>query len=69
MKSNAIIVTAATFTLFTGEALIHYNIGIHKDPNETRKFVLPPAKDFVKIASVVLAFSVLNGLIVNQLSK
>lgn len=48
-----------TFAVFTTEALIHYNIGARKDPN-INEWVFPPAKDFIKIASVVALFSYIS---------
>ena len=63
------MVTGVTFGLFFGEALLHYNLGVHKDPLEGKKFVLPPTKDIAKLAGIVLAFSALNGIIINQISK
>ena len=69
MKKHNLIVAGVTFGIFMSEAIIHYNLGIKKDPNETRKFVLPPTNDFLKLAGVVAVFSVLNGVIINQISK
>lgn len=48
-----------TFGVFTAEALIHYNLGARKDPN-IKGFVLPPTKDFLKLASVVALFSFIS---------
>lgn len=61
-------VALVTFGLFMSEALIHYNMGVHKDVNN-KKFVLPPTNDFIKLALVVGTFSVLNGIIIKQLTK
>jgi len=64
-----ITTTLVTFSVFTAEALLHYNLGARKDPNETRKFVFPPPKDFVKLAGIVLVFSVISGVITAKLQK
>ena len=67
-KTNTTVMLV-TFGLFMSEALLHYNLGAHKDPSETKKFVLPPANDFVKLAVIVGVFSVLNGVIISQITK
>lgn len=61
--------TLVTFGVFTTEALLHYNLGARKNPNETRKFVLPPPKDFAKLAGIVLVFSVISGYLTAKLEK
>ena len=68
-KGNGILIGGVTFALFMGEALLHYNLGVHKNPNETRKFVIPPTKDFIKLGLVVGTASILNAYIINSLSK
>ena len=60
--------TIATFGLFMAEAVIHYNMGVHKADGK-KGFVLPPAKDFIKLAAIVGVFSIVNGVIVGKLSK
>jgi hypothetical protein len=67
--NSGLIVGGVTFTLFMAEALIHYNLGVHKDPNETRKFVIPPTKDFIKLGLIVGTASFLNAYLINRLSK
>lgn len=67
-KTVNITVAAVTFGLFMTEALLHYNMGVHKDKKETRPFVLPPTKDFVKLAVVVGFFSIANGVIINKIT-
>jgi len=69
MKNNNLVVVGVTFALFTTEALLHYNLGAKKNPNEIRSFVLPPPKDFAKLAAIVAVFSLLSGAIINQISK
>lgn len=57
-----------TFTVFMTEAMIHYNLGVNKGKEE-KKFVIPPVADFVKLAAVVGIFSVINGVLINNLTK
>tara|TARA_R110000803_G_scaffold128158_1_gene195540 strand:- start:1439 stop:1642 length:204 start_codon:yes stop_codon:yes gene_type:complete len=52
-------------SVFLVEALIHYNIGVNKG-KETFKLELPPTKEFLKIAGVVLVFSVLTEKIIKE---
>lgn len=56
-----------TFGVFMTEAIIHYNLGVNKDASEKR-FYFPPTKDFVKLALVVGAFSVINGIVIKKLA-
>tara|TARA_R110001592_G_scaffold20489_16_gene83117 strand:- start:178 stop:393 length:216 start_codon:yes stop_codon:yes gene_type:complete len=69
MKKNlGIIVGATTFGLFMIEAILHYNMGVKKDnPNE--KFTFPDNKELGKLALVVGIFSVMNGVIINEVKK
>ena len=59
---------AVTFAMFMAEAIMHYNMGVHKDSDE-KDFVLPPRKDLIKLALLTGLFSVLNGVVVKELSK
>lgn len=56
-----------TFGVFMTEAMIHYNIGVNKD-RVHKQFEFPPASDLFKIALVVGAFSILNGVLVKKLA-
>lgn len=69
MKKNiGLIVGATTFGLFMTEALIHYNMGVsEKEPDH--KFTIPNRKDLTRLAVVVGVFSVLNGVIINEVKK
>ena len=69
MKKNlGLIVGATTFGLFMTEAVIHYNMGISKtEPHH--KFSLPDKDDLMRLAVVVGTFSVLNGVIINEVKK
>lgn len=67
-KNIATVTFMVTYGMFMAEALIHYNMGIHKAENK-KGFVLPPTKDFVKLAVVVGMFSILNGMVVKEISK
>lgn len=57
-KSSDIAVLFSVCFFFTLEAILHYSIG------KTGGFavVLPPMKDFVKIVTIVLVFSVLSTI-------
>jgi ABC-type antimicrobial peptide transport system permease subunit len=60
-----------TFGVFMAEAMLHYNYGVKRNKPEEQKakFVLPPTTDLIKITATVALFSVLNGVIINKLSK
>ncbi len=69
MKKNlAYIVGGTTFALFMTEAVIHYNMGVSKKEPE-HKFSLPDSRDLTRLAIVVGFFSVLNGIIINEVKK
>jgi len=63
-------VVATTFTLFMIEAIMHYNQG-KKDVEKEKHNdgFLPPTKSLVKLAVLVGVFSVLNGVIVDEIQK
>jgi hypothetical protein len=67
-KNIGSVTFAVTFSMFMVEAIMHFNMGVHKDSDE-KDFVLPPRKDLIKLAVITGAFSILNGLVVNELSK
>jgi hypothetical protein len=67
-KNIATITFVATYTMFMAEAVLHYNLGIHKKTND-KKFVMPPKKDFLKLAAITGVFSILNGFVINELMK
>ena len=62
-KSNKIFLI--TFGVFMTEAIVHYNFGSHKHTKE-KEYKLPPANDLIKIGGVVLAFSLLNSIIIKS---
>ena len=47
------------------EAIVHYNFGSHKHTKE-KEYKLPPTNDLIKIGGVVLAFSLLNSIIIKS---
>ena len=61
----SIIVFFSTFSIFTFEALFHYNIG----KNGLTRFEIPPIKNFIKIISIVLLFSFIDTLLIRWLNK
>ena len=69
MKSNlGLIVGGTTFALFMTEALVHYNMGV-SETEPDHKFTIPKRKDFTKLALVVGIFSIMNGVIINEIKK
>ena len=60
-----------TFGVFMTEAIIHYNVGVKRSATAEKKgkFVLPPTEDFIKLGLTVAAFSIVNGILVEKLSK
>lgn len=70
MKTST-IVTLTTFSLFTAEALCHTTIGYNKGkPKDEKKIIyIPPIYDFGKVVLVVATFSILNGIVINYLTK
>ena len=64
-KRNKIVLV--TFGLFMTEAIMHYNMGKKENQTETiRKGFLPPTKSLIKIGGIVLAFSILNSIIIDK---
>ena len=52
------------------EALLHYNLGVKSQTTEKQPSLkLPPNKDLLKLAITVGIFSVLNGIIIGNLTK
>lgn len=69
MKKNlGVIVGGTTFALFMTEAIIHFNMGIKKD-DPKKKFTWPDKKELGKLALVVGIFSIMNGVIINEVKK
>ena len=67
-KDVALLTMGVTFALFMTEAIIHYNIGV-KSKTDEKGFNFPPTKDFIKLATTVGLFSVLNGIMVKEFTK
>ena len=67
-KNIATITFLATYTMFMVEAVMHYNMGVHKDSSE-KGFVMPPKKDLMKLAAITGVFSKLNGLVISEITK
>tara|TARA_R110002110_G_scaffold100922_16_gene256856 strand:+ start:2172 stop:2378 length:207 start_codon:yes stop_codon:yes gene_type:complete len=63
---NKIVLT--TFSLFMIEAIFHYNQG-KKDTEQDKqtKGFLPPTKSLVRLGIIVGVFSILNGVIVEEI--
>ena len=62
------LVTIVTFLTFFIEAMLHYTIGINSGK---RRFIIimPKTNDLIKIITVLLFFSILNGIIVSSCQK
>ena len=74
MKSNlGIVVGGTTFVLFMREGIIHFNMGKDTKTSEKEKknkgFSLPKKHELMEIALIVGIFSILNGVIVNEVKK
>ena len=63
---------AVTFVLFMTEAIMHYNLGKKEaepfDEDEKDGF-LPPPKTILKLGLIVGAFSVINGIVIKELTE
>jgi len=76
MKKNlGLIVGGTTFVLFMTEAIIHFNMGqnytkeLKGEEQKQDNFKLPDSKELIKLALIVGIFSVMNGVIVNEVKK
>ena len=77
MKNNlGLLVGGTTFVLFMMEGIIHFNMGKStkigcSDENEKKNkgFSLPKNKELLEIALIVGIFSVINGVVVNEIKK
>ena len=58
MKNKAMILTGVGFAVGVGEALIYYNMG--QSAGSTFQFKVPPTKEFLKTAGMVLLTSVVT---------
>ena len=67
-KNIGTITFAVTFSMFMAEAILHYNMGVHKLSKE-KGFIIPPKKDLIKLAVITGFFSILNGIVVTEISK
>ena len=65
---NKIVLT--TFSLFMVEAIMHYNQGENDtQENKRKKGFLPPTKSLIKLGLIVGVFSIINGVIIENLEK
>jgi len=63
---NKIVLT--TFSLFMIEAIMHYNQGKNDtEKNQQKKGFLPPTKSLVKLGLIVGAFSIINGMVIEEI--
>tara|TARA_R110001599_G_scaffold224522_2_gene423718 strand:+ start:185 stop:409 length:225 start_codon:yes stop_codon:yes gene_type:complete len=68
-KNIATTTFAVTFSLFMAEAIMHYNLGKKEADPEAKEGFLPPTKTFVKLGLIVAAFSVINGIIIKNITE
>tara|TARA_R110001632_G_scaffold81356_1_gene181234 strand:- start:34 stop:261 length:228 start_codon:yes stop_codon:yes gene_type:complete len=70
-KNIATTTFVVTFTLFMTEAIMHYNLGKKECDvfDEEEKGFLPPTKTILKLGLIVGAFSVVNGVVIKELTK
>ena len=65
-------VMLTTFGLFMIEAIMHYNLG-KKDCDKPsvieKKGFLPPTKSLIKLGLIVGVFSVINGLLIENIES
>ncbi len=65
-------IALTTFGLFMVEAIMHYNLGKDdckcEESKKPRGFI-PPTKALVNLALIVGVFSVINGVLVDKLTK
>ena len=77
MKGNlGLVVGASTFVLFMTEAIIHFNMGqqtksAYYGEKQKKKSMLelPKKSELMEIALIVGIFSVINGVVVNEIKK
>ena len=62
------IVALVTFTLFSAEAYAHYVVA-KNEGKEKFKFYVPSLNTTLKNIGVVAVFSILNGILVEQIKK
>ncbi len=67
-KNIGWIVGVSTFALFMTEGIVHYNMGVRAD-DPKKKFHIPNRNALGEIALIVGIFSILNGVIVNEIKK
>jgi len=67
-RNLGLVVGISTFALFMTEGIIHYNMGVRAD-DPKKKFHIPKGHALGEIAIIVGIFSILNGVIVNEIKK
>ena len=65
MEKKDLIIFISTFITFSFEAILHYNIG----KNGMTSITMPSLIDIVKLAGVVVIFSLANTLLSNFLES
>ena len=65
MEKKDLIIFISTFITFSFEAILHYNIG----KNGMTQIVFPGLFDIIKLAGVVMVFSLANTMLSNFLEK
>lgn len=67
MKYQAVIITGAGFIIGVAEALVYYNLGQSSGRGFTYK--IPPRKELLTTASIVLVTSVLTALLTRGIER
>jgi hypothetical protein len=64
-------IALTTFGLFMVEAIMHYNLGKNDCKCEEKKprGFIPPIKSLIDVAVIVGVFSVVNGVILEKITK
>jgi len=69
-QRNMLIVTVAGFFIGTAEALIYYNLGESKaKKNKKFTYKIPPSKELLQTASIVMVTSVLTAAFTRGIEK
>ena len=69
-QRNMLIITTAGFFIGTAEALIYYNLGESRaDKNKKFVYKIPPTKELLQTASIVMVTSILTAAFTRGVEK
>jgi len=66
---NMLIITVAGFFIGTAEALIYYNLGESKQAGKKFSYKIPPKKELLQTATIVMITSVLTAAFTGGIEK